>query len=59
MADTAPPAPKMDLKMLIVPAVLFFGKKIDFKVILRCTAINGANNTVYSALLLVVNECII
>ena len=24
-------APKLDIKMLIVPAVLFFSKKIDFK----------------------------
>jgi hypothetical protein len=24
-------APKLDIKMLIVPAVLYFGKKIDFK----------------------------
>lgn len=24
-------APKFDFKMLVVPAILFFGKKIDFK----------------------------
>lgn len=29
MAD--PATPKFDFKMLIVPAILFFGKKIDFK----------------------------
>lgn len=29
MAD--PAAPKFDVKMLVVPAILFFGKKIDFK----------------------------
>jgi hypothetical protein len=29
MAD--PMAPKLDFKMLVVPAVLFFGKSIDFK----------------------------
>jgi hypothetical protein len=29
MAD--PAAPKLDFKMLVVPAVLFFGKSIDFK----------------------------
>lgn len=27
----AAPAPKFDFKMLVVPAILFFGKKIDFK----------------------------
>lgn len=29
MAD--PATPKLDFKMLIVPALLFFGKQIDFK----------------------------
>lgn len=26
-----PATPKLDFKMLIVPALLFFGKQIDFK----------------------------
>ena len=29
MAD--PATPKFDFKMLVVPAILFFGKKIDYK----------------------------
>jgi hypothetical protein len=27
----AAPAPKLDFKMLIVPAILFFSKKLDLK----------------------------
>jgi hypothetical protein len=29
--DPNAPAPKLDLKMLIFPAVMFFSRKIDFK----------------------------
>lgn len=48
-----PPAPKLDFKMLIVPAVLFFGKKIDFKDPQIAQLVTGGFATVVAVVLAV------